>query len=66
MKAGTAAALMADNEGKAAAARTPYFDVFDRSDHATELHVVPETARVSFPPRIGHWLGESENAGALT
>ncbi len=66
MKAGTAAGLIADHERKTVAARTPDLNVFDRSDHATELHAAPETARGSSPPGSGHRLVESENAGTLT
>jgi hypothetical protein len=38
VKAGTAAALIADHEGKAVAARVPYFHVFDGINDAGELH----------------------------
>jgi hypothetical protein len=44
---------MADHKRKAAAARTPYLNVFDRRDHATELHVEPESS----PPRPGMDIG---------
>src|SRR5258706_8276835 len=38
VKAGTAAALMTDHEGKAVAARVPYLHVRDRTNDAGELH----------------------------
>src|SRR5882672_8251578 len=38
VKAGTAAALMTDHEGKAVAARAPYFQVLDGTNDAGELH----------------------------
>ena len=38
MKAGTAAALTTDHEGKAGAARVPYFHVLDGTNDAGELH----------------------------
>jgi hypothetical protein len=38
MKAGTAAALITDHEGKAVAARVPYFHVVDGINDAGELH----------------------------
>ena len=38
MKAGTAAALKADCERKAVAARVPYLQVFHGTDDAAELH----------------------------
>jgi hypothetical protein len=39
VKAGTAAALMTDHEGKAVAARVPYFHVLDGINDAGELHI---------------------------
>jgi hypothetical protein len=38
VKAGTAAALITDHEGKAVAARVPYFHVLDGTNDAGELH----------------------------
>ena len=38
VEAGTAAALMTDHEGKAVAARVPYFHVLDGTNDAGELH----------------------------
>src|SRR5258706_3228682 len=38
VKAGTVAALMTDHEGKAVAARAPYFQVLDETNDAGELH----------------------------
>jgi hypothetical protein len=66
VKAGAAAALITDHEREAVAARTPDLNVFDRRDHATELHTAPKTLRVTCPPGSGYGLAESENAGALT
>src|SRR6516165_1915878 len=45
LKAGTAAAHITDDEGKAVATRIPYLDVFDRSNDATELHDAPQKSR---------------------
>ena len=41
LKAGTAAALIADYERKAVAGRIPYLDRLDGSNDATELHDAP-------------------------
>ena len=38
LKAGAAATLVTDHKRKAVATRIPYLDVFDRENHATELH----------------------------
>src|SRR5882672_5171201 len=38
VKAGTAAALITDHEGKAVAARAPYFQVLDGTNDGGELH----------------------------
>jgi hypothetical protein len=48
LKAGTAAALIADHERKAVATRIPNLDVFNRSNDATELH---DTASEGRPER---------------
>ena len=45
LKAGTAAAHITDDEGKAVATRIPYLEVFDRSNDATELHDAPQKRR---------------------
>jgi len=66
MKTRATAVLITDHEGKAATARLPYLNVFDRSNDAAELHAAPNTARVFHPAASRHCLGESENAGALT
>jgi hypothetical protein len=52
MKAGTAAALVADHEGETAAARTPDLNVFDRNGNAIELHAALGTAQVSSSARV--------------
>jgi hypothetical protein len=52
VQAGTAAALIADHEREAAAVRTPYFHIFERSDDATELHAAPETPRAFHPAGV--------------
>lgn len=52
MKAGTTAALIADHEGKAAAASTPDLNVPDRSGNAIELHASLGTARISTPAGV--------------
>src|SRR6478672_8980772 len=43
VKAGTAAALITNHEGKAVAARAPYFQVLDGTNDAGELHIAPPT-----------------------
>jgi hypothetical protein len=47
LKAGTAAALITDHEGKAVAARVPYFHVLDGTNDAGELH--SHSAAVAIP-----------------
>jgi hypothetical protein len=64
MKAGTAAALKADYERKAIAARVPYLQVFHGTDDATELH---DASHISpTPVGTGQRFAESENAAGLT
>jgi hypothetical protein len=47
LKAGTAAALITDDERKAVACRSPYLDLLGGSNDATELHDAP---RIIAPP----------------
>ena len=48
LKAGTAAALIADYERKAVGGRIPCLDLFDGSNHATELHDAMEAVAQEF------------------
>ena len=46
LKAGAAAALVADHKRKAVTTRIPYVDVFDWKNDATELHdTLPKASR---------------------
>src|SRR5690349_18792628 len=64
MKAGTAAALIANCERKAVADRVPYLQVFHGTDDAAELHDAPHISPHSVG--IGQRFAESENAAGLT
>src|ERR1700681_3184211 len=58
VKAGTAAALVTDHEGKAVAAGVPYFHVLDGTNDAGELHShSTDRGHPRRPPHPGcpHW-----------
>src|SRR5260370_21760240 len=65
VKAGTAAALITDHEGKAVAARVPYFHVLDGTNDAGELH--SHSTAVGHPRHAQGWRSwmRTERVGRL-